>query len=67
MKQPKRVECTIKFFYDPETYLYDENIIPSDEEIFRRCREMMLEDITDQTNAFPIDAISTEFVDKSPQ
>jgi|OpeIllAssembly_1097287.scaffolds.fasta_scaffold665900_2 hypothetical protein len=64
----KKVKCSITFYYDPETYLYDwgdedEHNLPSEDTIFARCKEMMLEDVTDFQNPLTIDAIDAEFVD----
>lgn len=58
----KRVVCTVKFHYDPDSYLFewDEGNVP-DEEIFRRCKEMMLEDIN-EGGFDTIDFIEAEFV-----
>jgi hypothetical protein len=65
-----RVKCTITFFYDPESYLFHEldfDERPSDEEILRRCKEMMLIDVTDQTEPLTIEAIHAEFIEGSNQ
>jgi hypothetical protein len=58
----KRVTCTLKIFYDPETYIYEwEDNIPTDEEIISRCKEMMLEDIRDTSNDLSLNSIVAEF------
>ena len=56
----RRVVCTIKFFYDADTYIYwdEDEDAPEDSVILGRCREMMLEDIT---NAF--DPLDESFID----
>jgi hypothetical protein len=60
----KPVKCKIEFFYDPVTYLYDwENTRPSEEEIFRRCKEMMIEDLTDYSNPIDSGIIQAEFIE----
>lgn len=48
LAKPGRVVCTLKFYYDPETYLYEwDEKNPTDEEIFKRCREMMVDDLNE--------------------
>jgi hypothetical protein len=64
MDEKRAVACTIVFTYDSDTYLWDDedDNPPSQEEIFRRCREMMMEDLTNFQNPFPADAIDARFV-----
>lgn len=48
-KKYKRVYCTVEFYYDPESYLFewDQDEDVPDEEILRRCKEMMTEDLNE--------------------
>jgi hypothetical protein len=62
----RRAVATIKFTYDPDTYLYDwrEDEKITDEEIIDRVRTMMLEDINTTDNDGDLHKfIEVEFVE----
>lgn len=61
----RRVKCSLVFYYDPETYLNEFAVVqvPSDEEIFRQCALLMLEDINNNLDPLMPEAVHCEFVE----
>jgi hypothetical protein len=66
IKSKHLVKCSITLYYNKDTFWWgeeDEDNPPSDEEVFKRCREYMIEDVTDLQNPFSMDVVVAEFVE----
>jgi len=69
IKNKHLVKCSITYYYNKDTFWWgeeDEDNPPSDEDVLERCREYMIEDVTDLQNPISIDAVVAEFVESLP-
>jgi hypothetical protein len=69
IKNRNLVKCSITYYYNKDTFYWeeeDDENPPSDEEILERCKEYMLEDVTDLQNPVDICSIEAEFVESLP-
>ena len=66
MTEKNWVKCSITYYYDKNTYIYEEQLddLPDDEEILNRCKLLMIEDVLDFHEPIDTRSVRAEFVEE---